>query len=70
MKIPLIETTVAAIPITSTVVILDKINQKIYPENIPMIISMNKYPVPLPTSVLLNSYHHYYLRRNHPINKV
>ena len=54
MKITLSDTTVAAVPITSGVVNLDKINQKIYPENIPMISSINKNPVPLPTSILLN----------------
>jgi len=53
IKIPAIVTTVAAKPITSGVVNLVKINQKTYPENNPMKSSINKNPVPLPTSVLL-----------------
>jgi len=58
IKIPAIDTTVAAKPITSGVVNLVKISQKTYPENNPMKSSINKNPVPLPTSVLLNLFHH------------
>jgi len=58
MKMPLTATTAEAVPITSIVVILVKINQNTYPENSPIIISTKKNLAPEPTSALLNSYHH------------
>jgi len=57
MKMPQTDTIVAAVPITSVVVNCVRINQKTYPEKRPIIISINKNPVPLPISVLLNLFH-------------